>query len=357
MDAATRQRGEFLIHSAYFLMVWGLLYLGERYLLGWILPFVLGYVIAVLLRPVALRLADATGLSRKLTGWCVTLGSYLLLGAALFLLGTLLAGQVQRAAAMLPSLYTGTLHPALLSLGDRWEGLLNRLSPGLASALPLGSLLAGLQDSLFALSANVIGWLGSITAGFPDFLMTFLFTIACSLLISTHYQETSGFIARQLPPPARQMLFSLKEGAGIAALGYCKAYCTLMLITFAQLAGGLLLLGVEGWFSAAASIALLDLLPLVGTGVVLLPWAVFSLLQGDLPFAAGIGFLYAIIIGVRGILEPKVVGRQLGLHPIVSLCAVYLGYRTMGVTGMVIMPVTVQLLVSLHKSGAVTLWK
>ena len=107
----------------------------------------------------------------------------------------------------------------------------------------------------------------------------------------------------------------------------------------------------------AALIALFDALPLLGTGGIMIPWVIIELLGQNYSLALGLAILYAVVTVIRNLIEPKVVGDQLGLNPVVSLVAIYLGYRVLGVIGMVLFPILVQLLILLHKHGMIRLYR
>jgi len=354
LDRKTESRLAALIRGAYFAMVGLAVFLCVRYLLSLLLPLVLGLVIAALTRPLSERLSRATGLGPRASGYLALLMAYVLLGAALLLLAAVLGGYLYRAAAGFPAVWRGALQPALRDFTAAADRFLSRLLPQTAV---LGNLTEKLQEALFSLSAELLSALGAATAKLPDLIMTLFFTVACSLVICANYREITSFIVRQLPAGRRHLLFSLKEGTGAALLAYLKAYLLLSLIAFAELSLGFFLLDIDEWLPTAVLAAVLDLLPLVGTGAVLLPWSFLCLLRGSTAMAAGLLLLYAITVAVRGILEPRLVGGQLGLHPLVSLCAVYLGYRAAGMAGMLGAPFTAQLLVSLHRAGALRLWK
>ena len=94
-------------------------------------------------------------------------------------------------------------------------------------------------------------------------------------------------------------------------------------------------------FVLAVLIALVDALPMLGTGTVLIPWAVYALIRGEQALAIGLGALYGVVVLLRSTLEPRLIGRQLGLSPLVTLGALYVGYRLWGVLGMILAPVLV----------------
>ena len=136
-----------------------------------------------------------------------------------------------------------------------------------------------------------------------------------------------------------------------------RAYLLIMLITFGELAAGLLLLRVDYALFIAALVAVLDILPLIGSGGILIPWAVIALLRGDTPLGVGILLLYGVITVVRNIIEPKIVGGQIGLHPLVTISAMFFGIKVLGVGGILLGPIGALLLKHLNDTGAVRLYR
>ena len=128
-------------------------------------------------------------------------------------------------------------------------------------------------------------------------------------------------------------------------------------MTFLEIAVGLLIIGVKNAFGIAILIALFDILPVVGSGIVLLPWAIFTLFAGNLPTGIGLLVLYIVVIVVRQIMEPKIVGDRVGLHPLVTLLSMVLGTYLFGGIGLLGLPITVALLHALNKQGAIHLYK
>ena len=115
---------------------------------------------------------------------------------------------------------------------------------------------------------------------------------------------------------------------------YLKAYALIMLITFTEMAVGLSILGVNGAIPIAAFTAVVDVLPVLGTGGIVIPWGLFNLVRGNLFLGFGLLVLYVVITFIRQAVEPRLVGQQIGLHPIVVLC-MYAGLKLFGVVGVV----------------------
>ncbi len=132
---------------------------------------------------------------------------------------------------------------------------------------------------------------------------------------------------------------------------YLKSYSLLFLLTFAELSVGFLIMRVPYAVMVAIAVAVFDILPILGTGGILLPWAVGLLLMGNLPLAAGIVTLYIAITAIRNVLEPKIVGKQIRLHPLATLIFMFVGLKVLGIVGMIAFPVAFSILVNLEKNG------
>ena len=181
-------------------------------------------------------------------------------------------------------------------------------------------------------------------------------TVLAVFFTLSAYPAVMGFFRRQLGP-------GLVRAQGVkanvfATLGkWLKAECILLAVTFCQLLAGLLLIRQEYALLLAALIALIDALPVFGTGTVLVPWAAAVCLLGNVPKGIALLALFAVISVVRSVLEPKLVAAQAGLPPLASLAAMYVGFCAMGVAGMVLAPVLLLLVKQLHDGGYIRLWR
>ena len=149
----------------------------------------------------------------------------------------------------------------------------------------------------------------------------------------------------------------VKENLLSTLAKWFKAQCILLSVTFVELLLGLLLIRQPYALLLAAIIAVIDALPVFGTGTFLLPWAVMCLLLQQTPKAIALGAIYAVITLVRSFLEPKVMAAQVNLPPLAALIAMYIGFCTMGVTGMILFPVALLFLKQLQDAGYLHLWK
>jgi sporulation integral membrane protein YtvI len=126
--------------------------------------------------------------------------------------------------------------------------------------------------------------------------------------------------------------------------------------TFIEVSIGLFILNVKYAFLIALLVGLSDAIPIVGTGVVMVPWILWTIISGDMPLAMGLGIIYVLGILIRQIMEPKIVGSQIGLHPLVTLLAMYIGLKFFGIIGMFVGPISIIVVKRLQDSGAMRLW-
>ena len=300
----SEQKKEFLLTGAYYAVLAAALYLFLRYLLWWLLPFLLAFAAARAMEPVILLLRRTVHFKRGFSAALLTLFLLFLLGG---LLSLLLSALFTEATAFLTQL------------------------PTLLDALP--ALTGGLLDRLRALAL-----LGSMAAAVPALVLFAATTLLAVFFLAASYPTLCAAAKRRLSPRAQQRLRFWRDGVTHSLTRWLRAQAILCSLTFCQLLAGFWLLGERYSLLAAFLITLVDALPVFGTGTVLIPWALAELLLGSVPRGAALVILYLCTLTVRSITEPKLVAAQAGLPPIASLMAMYLGARAFGVAGMVLFP-------------------
>ena len=327
------------------------LWLGFRYALGIVLPFLLAWLLSRPVKSLSSALSRRTRLPRG--AWAALL---VILTVGGFV--TLVISGVRRGIRELSTLVeelaadTDGLVSAVESALERARSLSSRIpflrhfedTPGyedfcarLDSLVEEGAgrLISGITEKLPDAAMTVAGWVPS----------AFLF-ITVMLLACYYFSADDGEIGRAVgkcmlrltPEGFRDRL--MPWGRRLRRIGrqYLRACLLLGLLTFLQMFIGLALLRVPYAFILALLIAVVDFLPLLGTGLVLIPWAAVSLLLGEVSLGIGLLVLYGISSVVRQILEPKLIGEGLGLHPLLSLAAMYAGLKLFGVWGMILAP-------------------
>ncbi len=359
MKEQIEQRKRFIINTAFWALILILIIFVLRYIAPLFLPFIIGFVIAWLLRPLVCWLARKAKIKEKLAGVLITVLVYLIIGLLLTLGGSQLVSLALSFFSRLPEFGTEVLAPAAVTLAEWVAQTLGDIFPDLAKTstetLPL--TIADIQGTLLSISSSALTILTNLSAKIPGLLVTVLFTLMTTMVISSSYRQVVEFLVRQIPASHQQLFFKIRDDAILTVGKYLVAYLKIMFITFLELFIGLSLLGVKAAVFVALGIAIFDILPVLGTGGILLPWALLALIQGEFMMATGVLLLYIFITVIRNIIEPKIVGDQLGMHPLITLVAIYAGFRFMGILGMFLFPVTIQILIELHQAEDVTLWK
>ncbi len=336
-----------------------------RYLLGVLLPFALAYLLSLLLRPAVDFL---TGERRSADGHrrqTVSRAGRRVLSAVLVVLFTglvvwLTVAGVRRGVGELENLLVH-LRDALAD-GDGTAGgapafsrvmtyiwsvsehlpFLRRFesTPGFAQFC--GWLDSAVRTSAEALVSRLSGMLSAGAVALLGSLPAVLLFLTVLLLSCYYFTAEPGVVSRlltaRIPAHRRAGLSRWQAGAGRSLRRYLRAALLLALLTFAEMFVGLSILRKPYALLSALLIAFVDFLPVLGAGTVLVPWGLAELLSGRAGSGLGVLALYVISSVLREIAEPHLVGRSLGIHPLVSLLSMYAGFRLFGVPGMVLAP-------------------
>ena len=332
----------FLQNFAFYFSVCFLAYAFFRFGIPLIWPFLGGLALAYLFKQISRRLSIKGGGPVAV----IAVLFYVLVILAFWGIAVFAGDCIMRAAQSFPIFFKENLLPALQSLGDRAVEVLASLAP--AFALSLSEMFSLVSKAMTQLVTSASTWLISTATetvkGLPMFLIGFVFMIVSSFYICMDYTHITGFLMRQLPKKVQPLILDVKNFLTSCLFRLVRAYAIIMAVTFSELSIGFLLLRIDHAFRIAALIAVLDILPLLGSGAFLIPWAIYHLCAGNPGTGLGLLLLYAIISVVRNIIEPRIVGDQLGLHPVVTLSAMFVGLKVIGVWGIFLMPVAVLLI-------------
>jgi sporulation integral membrane protein YtvI len=342
------KRRRFLINLLYWAAILALVYGVLNYVIGWLLPLLIGLVIARLLNPPIRFLARKTRIPRKLIAYLFAVLFFAVIGTLLFLLGTVIFRAVRDQIQRLPEYYTVTVLPALRQI-EQW--VMENMGDFIADWDTGGdgsNLVAMLTNTISNLPA-AFGTVFGMAAQTPVFLVQMLFTFLFTLFGTVYYEDAVAFILRQMSEKRRLFLSDTIVSLKHSIVSYYGAYLKIMAVTFAELLVGLSI--IQGRFSIlpAFLIALVDFVPALGCGMVLVPWAVISLITGNTYMAVALFILYLIIFIIRQFIEPKIVGDQLGLNPLLMLVSMYIGFQAIGPLGVIIMPIVVTVIADLQR--------
>ncbi len=215
----------------------------------------------------------------------------------------------------------------------------------------IGEIISGaLEGTISRLTSAFADFAARFAASIPSVVLFIIITFIACIYFALDLERVNGFIKSKLPERIFVSLVRFKDGILGIGLKYARAYLLIMLITFAICLAGLLLLGVEYALLIAAVISVLDILPVIGIGTIFIPWAVFQFAFGSRALGFGLLVLFLIAEFIRQLAEPKIVGKNLGLHPIISLILLYGSYSLFGIGGILLIPCAVVVINALTKS-------
>lgn len=321
-----------------------------RYLMGALLPFLLAYLLSCLLRPLVDKMTARRKRGRRpLSALLVLLVS----GGAVYLTVVGVRRALSELEQLLPRLggameqensgfstaldYIWSLseHLPFLRRFEQTPGF-SRFCLWLDEAVrsAVGRLFEQLSDFLSAGAVTLVSGLPAMLLFLTVFLMScYYFTAEPGILTEQ--------VTARLSPRWQARLTRFRQGAGRSLRRYLRACLLMALVTFSEMLIGLSILQKPYPFLLALLIAAVDFLPVLGTGTILIPWGIIELLLGHTFSGLGLLLLYAVSAILRELIEPHLVGRSLGLHPLLSLLSVYAGFRLFGIPGMIVTPILV----------------
>ncbi len=362
LNTKSQRRLSFLINFGYIGLITILSVLAVRYLLLWMMPFVLAFIVAAFLQNPLHWLVKKTRISKKFF-------SVVLVVLVILLLAGIVAVVCWQLVIYIIDFFSDSSNVQLIE--DSVMHLSNRLQMALenfSASLP-EQATATLQQGIESISSLIVEYLSKIfttaatglasfaTTKLPLLFVSFIIWVIASIFLTIDYQKVMAFFLRQVPERHSQLAHTIRDLCSNTLFKLLRAYLLLMFITFLELTIGLSILSVPYSLLVAALVALIDILPVLGTGTILIPWAFISLALGNVRLFIGLGLMYVIITIVRNILEPRLVSQQIGLNPLVTLFFMYLGLRSVGIFAMILFPVIVMILVQLQNSGKIRLWK
>lgn len=315
------------------------LFLAARYLLPLFLPILLGALLALAAEPLVQFLAGRLRIKRWIASGIGVGVAFSFLVLILLALGAFLLRELQQLAGILPEL-EGALRTGM-DTAHRWLTDLAVQVPGeMGQVLTrnVNSFFTGSSALLDRVTAFLLRLASGILSHLPNGALGFGTGIIASFMISGKLPQIRSSIREKLPvsqlQPVAAALKQLKATLG----GWLKAQMKLSSVTFAVVMVGLLIFRVPHAPLLGLLVALVDAFPILGTGTILVPWSLVSFLQGNRTLAFALLGLYGAVALIRSVLEPRFLGKQLGLDPLVTLIALYAGYRIWGIGGMILAP-------------------
>ena len=352
-----KQRGELWLRLGVRAMLLVLALLALRYgvmpALSLLSPFVLALVLSWMLNPLVRWLQKKLSISRGIITMALLILVFGIVGGVLWALTWMALEQVQALFQNWEAVVDGILNS--LDQVMAWFGGLSDLLPG--EAYDVGERLGQLLEN-WVRDIDISGWLKMVADRAPSlvgqvsaFVVATIVFLMATYFITADYPRLRFFITDRVPAPARSFCREVRRIFMEAFGGYLKSQLIISFVVFVILALGFFAIGQPYGLLLALGFAVLDFIPIIGSGTVMVPWAVVDIIVGDYTHAVQLMVIWGIIALFRRLGEPKILGDQTGLSPILSLVGIYVGMLVGGVLGMIVGPLLLLVLINLAKLG------
>lgn len=343
---------KFILNAAYYALIVVAIIGIWKYIVPPLTPFIIGFFIAAILQWPIKKFGQNSHQRKRIAAILCCLFFYMFFALLLVGLGVQLLHGAQSAFDYAPEIYSKNIEPVLTEFSEGLETAAYSINRGVGQEVEViflevqqtvGTYLSDISVKLVKLFTEGI-------TGFPGFVLNIVLMVISTFFIAIDFERITSFFLCLLPEEKEK---KVQEGLVYVknVLGaYVKSYSILFLLTFLELSIGLTILKMPYPILLALAISVFDILPVLGTGGILLPWAVILFFMEEPGSAVGILVLYLVITVIRNILEPRIVGKQIGIHPLATLVAMILGLRLLGIIGMILFPVSLSVFMSFKKN-------
>ena len=322
-------------------------------LLVFLMPFVIGWIIASIAAPLVNWLERRLKIVKKLGSALIVILVLALIVLALYFGISRLAEETGNLIQDFPRLYA-QLEEGLSQIGQTLSGVFRRLPSGIRQGWStvvenldqyMGGLVSGISEPTVTAAGN-------FAKRVPYYLISFIVAVMAAYFFTVQREEVIQWFKKVAPKAVEQRMTLVMDNLKYAVGGYFKAQFKIMGVVFLILLVGLAFLQTRYFVLVAFLIAFLDFLPFFGTGTAMIPWGVYTFFMGEYKMTAALAVIYVVTQVVRQLLQPKLVGDSVGLNPLVTLLLLYIGYRIRGVIGMIIAVPLGMVLINRCQAGA-----
>ncbi len=375
-ESRRTRRVDFLVNTTYWAVIVAIVYFVFKYLLRLLMPFFLALVFAALVRPISHYLSRETRyvknekgekvlvrrrvrMNRTLAGILSVVVLFLVAGGILVLVVIRVSDTAAALISSVPVFYETSVAPGFERIYTRLLELAARMDPSVQDALAgaVPNLITNLGSTVTNLSARAVSWLTSIATRLPRILLSTMICLIATVFIAVDFDRIKNFIRRNLSEKTLRIAVNVRTSFLEMVWQFLKSYFIIFCITTVEISLGLFIIGVEKPVLIALIIAVLDAFPIVGSGLVLLPWAGAMLITGSYVRGLGLLAVYTWVAVFRQIIEPRIVGKHVGLRPLVTLICMYVGTKLFGGMGLFALPIMAAILADLNSNGVIQLFR
>ena len=321
-------------------------YIALKFLFLYLLPFLIAIPVAIFVQKYANYISIKIRFKKGIIAAVLAAAIYI---AIAFLLCFIIYRISISASNMIKNISLGNVTDITLQIEEKISHAIKNISPQFSEEIS-----SFLSNALNNVTTKISDFISQIAAEFakkiPSFIFSSIVTLVATCFIAKDFENLKKFVSYLCGRQIYSKFVKVKNILFSSVLKLVKGYLLLMLLTFVELFIGLLVLRLKGAFILALLIAFIDILPVLGTGAVLVPWSIICLFTGKTPLGISILIIYAVITLVRNFAEPKIIGGQIGIHPLFTLLAMFIGVKVFGFAGLFILPITLIVTIKYYKN-------
>lgn len=347
---------DFLIQFGFWAAMAAIIFVFIRFLLRPMLPFIIAFTVAAFLQPVMKWLLVKLVLKPSREGIAavvITVACYIILVGIVLLLIIGLASAVIDWASGLPGLFANSIAPAVETGMEELLTFIYMLNPEMGAFVRdmLPDVISSLSSTIMNISVSLVSWASSVGTKLPGVMLAAVICVIATTFLVKDYDMVVGKLLSILPLKGQVVVGQIRVAIVDILINFARSYLLILLITFVEVFVGLAIIGMENAAVIATLIALFDFMPILGSGMILLPWTIFTLIQGRIAKGIGLLILWFVVVVARQIIEPRIVSKRVGLYPLVTLFFMWMGLKVFGGVGMLALPVIVLVVKDLYESG------
>lgn len=377
MDSETiTRRRQILVNVAYWAVILAAVYFVLKYLIRMVMPFFLAVIFAAIARAMSrfftrrigglrwkygtkMKVLGKLQLNKKVSIiLCVMLLFILLIGLVTLIVFRLINGGID-VIENIPRFYYANVQPGLEDVLEKIENLAAQID---SSAMAMvenstANVIASVGSKVTEWSGKLLVKVSALASGIPSLFLSTIITMIATVLIAVDFESITAFLERNIPEKTLKLAGEFKDSLVETVWQFIKSYFLIFLITMAEITVGFLLVRQKNALLFGAIIAVFDAFPIVGSGMILLPFSIVTMISGKIGKGIGLLVIYLVVVIAREIIEPRIVGKHVGLKPIVTLTCMYVGTKLFGGIGLFLMPILASILVEMNGNGTIHLFK
>ena len=301
------------------------------------LPFLIAFALSSLMEPLIKFLNSKLKIKRKYSAPVILLLTLAIIVFLLALVVLRLVDEIKMLLMSSPEFFT-ELYDRITHWMNEGTTFFIKLPPELTDSI--GTVLNNLSSALSSLGKSLVKGAYTTAISLPEALIFAIITILSTYFMASDRDKIAAVFKKQLPESWYSRIQSLKKDLFSTLFGYLRAYLIIVCMTFTELYIGFSIIRVDYALLVAFITAIVDILPVLGSGTVLIPWSLYSFITNDIRTGVSILALYLVVTIIRQAVEPKLIGDQIGVYPLLTLLAMYTGLQLIGFAGLIIGPIT-----------------